>query len=240
MRNDVTLLTRAFRFLLPTLFALIALSGDSAAQDESGNPANWCRNGAFVNDAEEFRLARAVGDKGARVYFYDDADDCPKPDAKCRQKAYVVPGDALIVSRTFGEWMCAWYQPSKGRETVGWIAAKQLSVAEPDKNPPLANWLGTWEFYSDSLDIKRGAKAGMLHVEGEAFWHGANPENIHTGAVDTEAAPAGNVLRLAQDEDICKMTLRLVGDFLVADDNGDCGGANVTFDGVYRRKPRRK
>ncbi|MBC7929233.1 MAG: hypothetical protein H7Z38_01590 [Rubrivivax sp.] len=229
---------KLFLRLAPILLALFAPT--FAGAQESGNPANWCRNGAFVSDAKEFRLARAVGGKGARVYFYDDADDCPKPDAKCRQKTYVVPGDALVISRAFGDWMCAWYSSAKGRETVGWIAANQLSVTEPDKNPPLARWLGAWEFYSDSLNIKRGAKAGWLRVEGEAFWQGANPENIHTGGINAEAAPAGNTLMLDEGDGICKMTLRLIGDFLVADDNGDCGGANVTFDGVYRKKQARR
>src|SRR5215210_5730348 len=126
-----------FRLLGRTIFAAFALVSCAhtlaSAQDDTGNPANWCRNGAFTSDAKEFKLARVVGDKGARVYFYGDEDDCPKPDAKCRQKAYVVPGDALIVSRAFGDFVCAWYQPPKGRETVGWIAAKRLSVAETDK-----------------------------------------------------------------------------------------------------------
>jgi hypothetical protein len=44
------------------------------------------------------------------------------------------------------------------------------------------------------------------------------------------------LVALTLEDDICKITLRLVGDFLVADDNGDCGGVNVTFDGVYRKK----
>ena len=232
-------LTRSVRVLLLLALASCA-TAIASAQDESGNPANWCRNGAFTSDAKEFRLARVVGERRERVYFYGDDDDCPKPDAKCRQKAYVVPGDALLVSRTFGDWVCAWYQPAKGHETVGWVAAKQLSVTEPEKNPPLASWLGEWEFYSDSLNIKRGAKAGRLRVEGEAFWHGANPENIHTGGVSAEAAPAGNTLMIDEGDDICKMTLRLVGDYLIADDNGECGGANVTFDGVYRRKLKKR
>jgi hypothetical protein len=220
------------------LLALLA-PALASAQDDTGNPSNWCRNGAFTNDAKEFKLARAVGEKGARVYFYGDDDECPKPGAKCKQKAYVVPGDTLIVSRTFGDFVCAWYQPSKGSETVGWVAASQLRETEMNKNPPLASWLGAWEFYSDTLNIRRGAKAGTLRVEGEAFWHGANPENIHMGDVDGEGSPAAGVLTLAQD-DICKITLRLVGDYLVADDNGDCGGANVTFDGIYRKKQARR
>ena len=59
---------------------------------------------------------------------------------------------------------------------------------------------------------------------------------MHVGEVHAEAAPAGNVLALRDDP--CALTLRLVGHYLVAADNGECGGANVRFDGVYRRKKR--
>jgi hypothetical protein len=204
------------------------------AQDASGNPANWCRNGLFTSESKEFRLAHVRGARGSRVYLYGDDEGCPGPAAKCRQKAYVIPGDELIVSRAFGEYVCAWYQPARGSETVGWMAASQLEISEADANPAAALWLGSWEFYNNSLLITRGAKAGMLRVEGEAFWHGVNPENVHTGEVGGEAAPAAGVLRL--DDDICRATFRLVGPYLIVDDNGDCGGANVTFDGVYRKK----
>lgn len=228
--NAARLIALSLLFLAPAL---------ASAQDETGNPANWCRNGAFVSDAKEFRPARVVGAKKARVYFYGDDDDCPKPDAKCRQKTYVVGGDALLVSRNFGDWACAWYTTAKGGDTVGWIPSKQLSITEVDTNPPLARWLGAWELYRDSLDIKRGAKAGRLRVEGHATWQGVNPGNVHVGEINAEAAPAGNTLALDEGDGVCKMTLRLIGDFLVADDNGDCGGVNVSFDGVYRRKPAR-
>ena len=44
--------------------------------------------------------------------------------------------------------------------------------------------------------------------------------------------------RARYDEDSehsCKVEFSLVGDTLIASDNGLCGGANVRFDGVYRR-----
>ena len=103
------------------------------------------------------------------------------------------------------------------------------------RTPPLARWLGAWEYAGQSLDIRRGAKPGTLAVSGQAFWRGVG-DNVHVGEVEFEAAPAGNVLRLEENEDLCSVTLRLVGDLLVVSDNLKCGGLNVTFNGVYRRK----
>jgi hypothetical protein len=221
--------------LLLTLTLFCAPLGVSA-QDAGGNPANWCRNGLFTSESKEFRLARVRGARAQRAYFYGDDEGCPGPAAKCRQKAYVVPGDELIVSRAFGEYVCAWYQPARGGETVGWMTASRLETSETNASPAAALWLGSWEFYNNSLRITRGAKAGALRVEGEAFWHGVNPENVHTGEVSGEAEPASGVLSLG--DDICRATFRLLGPYLIVDDNGDCGGANVTFDGVYRRAKR--
>jgi hypothetical protein len=224
-----------FKFLLPLLLALCA-SVQALAQDTaSGNPPNFCRNGAFPGDGGDFRTARVVGAKGSRAYFHGDEEGCPG--AKCRRTAYVIPGDELIVSRGFGDWLCAWYQPPKGSETVGWIPAHLLSVDEAAKRPPLARWLGAWKFNSQSLDIRRDTQAGRLRVEGEAFWKGFG-DNIHTGALGGSARPEGNVLVV--EDDICRATLRLVGDYLVVGDNSDCGGMNVRFDGVYRRRPTRR
>ena len=231
--------TRPLRLLMLALtLALFCAPLRASAQDAGGNPSNWCRNGFFTSETKEFRLARVRGARGSRAYFQGDDEGCPGPAAKCGQKAYVIPGDELIVSRAFGEYVCAWYQPARGGETVGWVAASRLEISEADANPALALWLGTWEFYNDTLRITRGAKAGTLRVEGEAFWHGVNPENVHTGEVSGEAAPVAGVLSLGGGDDLCRATFRLVGAYLIVDDNGDCGGANVTFDGVYRKKRR--
>jgi hypothetical protein len=229
---------RHLRRALLLTAALCCAAGGAAAQAEGGNPANWCRNGAFTRDAEGFKTARVTGRKGARLYFYGDEEGCPGPSAGCRQKAYVVTGDEVVVSRAFGDWLCAWYQPARGPETVGWLSAASLAVAEPPAaNPPLSAWLGAWGFYDSELRLTRATKAGALRVEGEATWVGANPGNVHVGEVSEEAAPAGAVLSVGgSDEYDCRLTLRLVGPYLLASDNKQCGGANVTFDGVYRRK----
>jgi hypothetical protein len=218
------------------LLAPLCLGARASAQGE-GDPANWCRNGAFTRDSGEFRTARVTGAKGSRVYFSGDEEGCPGPSAKCRQKAYLVPGNEVLTSRMFGDWVCAWYQPASGYETVGWLPAARLAIVEPPARPPLALWLGAWGFHDNSLRLSRGPKAGELRVAGDATWVGVNPANAHVGEVSGEAAPAGNVLQVNSEDD-CRLTLRLVGSYLVASDNKQCGGVNVTFDGVYRRRKK--
>jgi hypothetical protein len=206
------------------------------AQEATGGPANWCRNGAFTRDSEEFGLARVKGEKGARAYFYGEGEGCPGPAAKCRQKAYVIPGDEVLTSRTFGDWVCAWYQPARGPETVGWLPAGMLLRAEFVDPIPLTAWLGTWGFYRNEVRLSRGRRAGALSVGGDATWVGVNPGNVHVGELSGEAEPSNNVLKLGADPEDCRATLRLVGPYLLVSDNKQCGGVNVTFDGVYRKK----
>lgn len=218
------------------LLSFVACAPASASAQVEGDPANWCRGGLYTHDAAGFRTGRVVGAKDARAYFYgDESDDCPAAGAKCRGKAYVIAGDVLVVSRRFGDYVCAWYTPARGPETVGWLRADAVALSEPEAAPPLANWLGAWEYAGQSLDIKRGAKPGTLAVSGQAFWRGVG-DNVHVGEVEFEAAPAGNLLTHEEDEDLCSVRLRLVGPRLVVSDNLKCGGLNVTFNGVYLRK----
>jgi len=226
---------KAVRYTLGLLLVMCCVGSRASAQDEGGNPANWCRNGAFTRDASEFKTARVTGARGSRVYFSGDEEGCPGASAKCRQKAYLVPGNEVLTSRTFGDWVCAWYQPARGSETVGWLPAERLGVSEPAARPALALWLGAWGFHDNSLRLSRGGKAGELRVAGDATWVGVNPGNAHVGEVSGEAVPAGNALNVGAEDD-CRLTLRLVGSYLVAADNKQCGGVNVTFDGVYRRR----
>lgn len=216
------------------MILLLCAPAASHAQTAIGNPENWCRNGAFPEDGPDFRVARIAGAKGARVHFYGDDGDCPNgSEAKCRQKSYLIPGDEVIVTRRFGGWVCGWYQPRRGSETVGWLPSESLTIAAPDAAPPTGRWVGSWKFYEQTLDIKRDGATGFLSVEGQAFWRGLG-DNVHVGEVHARAKPRGGELTLVEDE--CRVSLRLVGDYLVASDNSQCGGVNVRFNGVYRKR----
>jgi hypothetical protein len=199
-----------------------------------GNPINWCRNGLFPEDSKDFKIATITGPKNERINFFSDENDCPKSDPmKCKKKSYLIPGDQVIVSRKFENWACCWYQPKKGSETVGWIPIESLTISDSDSNPPLNKWVGNWKYYEQSLNIKIDGNTGFLTVTGEAYWRGLG-DNIHTGAIEARAKPNRNELKL--EEEVCQLSLKLVGDYIIAVDNTDCGGANVRFNGVYRKR----
>ncbi|HQU84210.1 MAG TPA: hypothetical protein PKY59_13830 [Pyrinomonadaceae bacterium] len=223
------------KVLISFVFAVI-LSANVFAQIE-GNPENWCRNGLFPRENVDYSILTVLGKKGEKIYFYgDESENCPNSE-KCRQKSYVIPGDKVIISRKYGNYFCAWFQPKKGYETVGWISAEKLGypmVMHLEKKRDLT---GTWTFYDNEIRIEKGAKPNTFKVSGEAFWKGLG-DNIHTGELDHEGVIVGEDLKLGEndnDEYDCKVTLKLVGKYLIVSDNMNCGGANVTFSGVYQQ-----
>jgi hypothetical protein len=197
-----------------------------------GNPPNWCRGGHFPQADVDFSVMKVNGGKTTRAYFYGDDGDCPNG-ANCRERAYVIGGDEVIASRSYGDFVCAWYQPAKGTETVGWIKMSDLRPGYASEGP--ASFTGEWVYGESDLKIEV-IGAGALSVKGNSFWRGLG-DNIHIGEVDDSGTPVGNILAVGgSDEYDCRMKLRRVGDFLVVSDNKNCGGVNVSFDGVYRKR----
>lgn len=198
----------------------------------SGNSVNFCRNGLFSSDGEDFQIARVKGKRGDKAFFYDDATEICPGDAKCKTKSYVIPGDEVIVSRKYGNYACSWYQPAKGYETVGWISLDQIDFIE---NTPALPWIGDWDFGDNSIKIAPMKIAGKVKVIGNAFWKGLG-DNIHIGEIDFSGIPSNNKLQLGEaGEYECRVSMQRTGNYLVVSDNLNCGGANVTFNGVYRR-----
>lgn len=218
-----------------TVFLTFLFSIQVLAQID-GNPANWCRNGLFPREKVDFKLGTVKAKKGEKVYFYTDGrEDCPSG-KNCRQKSYVIANDEVIVSRTFGNYSCAWFQPKKGYETVGWILTDKLEFT------PLLQgidaYVGKWSFYDNEIEITKTENQSVFNISGMAFWKGAGA-NVHTG--ELEGVAKWNESKLLfndedKDEYACKATLDLLGSYLIVSDNLNCGGANVTFAGVYTKK----
>lgn len=220
--------------VLSALFAALVLGAAGAYGQVEGNPENWCRNGLFPKDSESYSIAQIRG--RSRVYFRDDVEGCPDG-KKCRKKSYVIPGDEVIVSRTYGNFACAWFQPKSGYETVGWIPVSVLNFKTGRAGGP-SDFEGSWRFYDNTVTIRQKKAPGTWQVTGEAFWKGLG-DNIHIGELEGEGRSTGSRLEYgdpAGGQYECLARFIRVGRYLIGSDNGNCGGANVTFNGVYVRK----
>jgi hypothetical protein len=229
---------------LPALL-FACLAGTAAAQSGPAAtlPSYACRSHPGFDSDQVPVAARVVHAPTGRAYFFDDREGCPAADG-CRRKAYLVDGDEVIVDRIAGGWACAWYDGKHGT-TMGYLREDALELepaaveVAPDEYP--GHWLQVDGGESpDFIDIV--LSDGKLIASGEALWFGAKVDgerNVHTGSIDDEtlSLDEGTASFAAEDEYDCAATFRLVGKYLLVDDNGYCGGMNVTFDGIYRREP---
>lgn len=174
-----------------------------------------------------------------KTYFVADSDKCPAATAACRTKAYVVAGDEILINDRRGDYITASFVNARGRLTSGWLPAQAVSATP---RGAAADWLGGWRRDEAEITIDRATQPGWLKFSGNATWGTHDPARRAKGAINYggfggEAAPDGDrVTYTGQDAgDECKVTLRLLGSYMIAADNLQCGGLNVTFSGIYRR-----
>lgn len=211
--------------LLATLAAL-ALPVAAQAQDDP-----MCRNGLFAREAP-FTLARVNVDRN--VYFHEDMDGCPSAGQQCVTSSYLVGGDEVIVSKMREGFACAYYEPSG---TAGWIRLDRIELVPTEGNPEPEAWTGAWHGLGDNTLTITHAGRTRLQVEGMAFWPSREPTprySVHVGEISGRIEHIGNRGRY-DDVDLCEVNFTLLGHYLLAGDNGKCGGANVSFTGVYTR-----
>ena len=196
--------------------------------------------------------ASVVQPSAARTYFVKDdvlQHGCPNSSVACKNRAYVTAGDVVLTGPVVGNYSCAIFVGDKGATTVGWIPSTAPADIK-DRSP--SDWTGHWVAPEQDLTIVSAAGDSLL-VKGEATWGMQDPERrrrggVHTGEVSGTARPIDGMLAFtmgddgatlpydAADEFTCRIRMQRRGPYLVVRDNNACGGANVSFSGVYRRK----
>ena len=85
----------------------------------------------------------------SRLHFLKGGDEkpgCPQENAGCTARAYLLPGDPVVVTRTEGNFVCAGFAPPKQANAVtsGWLPAAALARvlirAAPDRMLWASNW----------------------------------------------------------------------------------------------------
>jgi hypothetical protein len=220
--------TRSFRTaLLAPCVLFFALPAHAQTTDE-----DMCRNGLFPSQSE-FHLA-TVAASATRLYFFDDWNGCPQKGASCQTKAYVVPGDHLLLGKTHGDWSCAWYE-GKTHETVGWVRNRDL-VMQANGEAAQTDFSGKWKQYNYPGYVSVTRKGDVWYVLGQAYW--SSDVATHFGELEGELKTRGSRAHVGAtmgDADNCGADLTRIGDFLIVYDNARCGGVNVRFNGVYTR-----
>ncbi len=205
-----------------TALLLLAVSASGA----QNIPSSSCVFDGFSGD---FILAKVATSHPVTGYF-----GCAK--GKDCLSTSLPPGTPVEVYRVKGDWTCGYSSDSKGAAPK-WIKSTNLRPVRFDSNPPLKAWTGTWKGGEDRVVIRLAREPGALHLSGHADWEGAH-DVVHYGDFAGEAIPKGNRLRFVEDDSnsySCTVDLTLFDSYLIAEDNGHCGGMNVRFSGIWRR-----
>ena len=215
------------------LLALAAamLTGALAAAAAAGRD---CDEQSFSPEDPGLRQGRVIGPLPPRAYFDGTRPGCPETTAACSGMAALAPGEPALLGKARAGYVCALFADGAAAR-AGWLP-RQAVAGSPrplGPAPPLPDWLGTWRAYDNSIALT--ARGGRIAAAGEAYWPGKNIMPANEGAFSGSAAPAGR--RLHIKDDICEVDMRLAGNFLFVEDNRMCGGRNVSFRGIFIRRP---
>lgn len=219
-----------------------------------------CNGVVSFGDESALRLMEVQG-AGPRVHFIENRSkqkpNCPAESEACKRKGFVVPGDQVLALANPAPMPCVSYIAPGARrvkgvfsETSGYLPASALK--ELPAAPRLEDWAGTWSRNAEA-EITLTTAGGKIKVAGQATYGALDPGRVKRGGVNMgelegEATPKGNMLPLGpgydgtrpfgDDRSECRAKLRLFGRYLVVEDNGACGGMNVSFSGIYVRLAR--
>lgn len=233
-----------------TIACAFAIAAAPAAYAQSGDCVGFESVGP-----EATLLLGTVNDTAPKTFFVKGAGlqkSCPSDSATCREKAYLVSGDQVIVSAVGKSFVCGEYVNAKGLVRAGWLPASAITLA-PEAPAGPSDWVGRWTGGPEqSVTIEKGTQAGLLKIKGNATYGALDPDRVKRGAVnlgeiDASVKPEGSFLAFTMgesatlpygegDEYDCRVRMRLLGQFLLVEDNRNCGGMNVSFAGAYRRK----
>jgi hypothetical protein len=229
------------RFLPAILFTCFALAAHAGPVDCEQNQ-------------NKVALARVVTTE-ARLNFIAGRGErmpaCPSAESACRLKTYLLSGDEVLVDATDGPYVCAFFKSQSGAETRGWLPRARLQIAPPEP-APARQWDGKWERDREAQIVIKSHQ-DEVEVSGNAIWGSYDPQRvkrgaIHVGELSGKGRPRGQTLAIGYDSDrsdfprakngapdSCAAKLELYGRYLVVEDNGGCGGMNVSFTGTYVR-----
>ncbi|MDH7796260.1 MULTISPECIES: hypothetical protein [unclassified Beijerinckia] len=244
-----------YRKIFAASLGILAVSSAAQAQD-----ADYCSPFDAARQATSSLALRTVKDEVKRLHFINSEPNkagCPSLEASCQLPSFVVGGDRLLVSSVNAKKLaCVHYFSKAGKLSSGFVDASALNVASTsgEKLSSRAG-LGAWSNGNTGLIEIKPATDNYVVISGEI---NRGPPSFNSGSLNGPAFLSikddGKSAGYADDHYdgttsptsppdtsaasfSCKARLRLMGDFLIVDDNDNCGGHGVMFTGLYKKKP---
>jgi hypothetical protein len=196
----------------------------------------------FGEKASQAKLAKVLGPSAHKIYFEHgvtfETDKQP-----AIQHPFVQGQDEVVVGKIEKDKACASFGSTKGVIIAGWLPFKNLQLQPQSLSPQSSMWLGQWlQGPYNQLQITKSKRAGYVSVDGSVTWIASPYQEaikngfVTVGQIQARAKPMGSHLHLTQGtgELACHVDLTLLFPYLLANDNGKCGGLNAGFFGVYR------
>jgi hypothetical protein len=226
------------------MFVAVAILVGATANAARAEDRPDCNGVAYSEGHPNVSLGIVAGGK---VHFLANASEkagCPSAGAACRKRAFLVDDNHVVVDAQTvgGAYVCASYIDARGNETDGWLP---VGSVKPTTAPPA--WIGAWRRDATStIDITRKSD-NTIEINGHAtYGQGAATHEGDIGAIlDATKATQGFATEFAGDKQIpyekatpddCAVMMSQLGPYLFVSDSGNCGGANVSFFGLYTRR----
>lgn len=227
--------------LVAAVVMLGAASGGALACSEVTDPQMF----------DALQIAKVKKSAG-KTHFHDaNCDAGANGFEACRRKSFVMPGDAVLIGDVYDATACTTYVDTKGRATSGIIKGSSVELDPRGESRAATALVGRW--VREEAEINIAARGPEYSVSGEATYGARDPSRVARGAVnignfDFRFRPTTNrisagikdgataVAKAEAQESDCQIDMIALGPYLVVRDNLNCGGNNVSFTGIYRRK----
>lgn len=206
-----------------------AAGHDAATSTASGPTADPASCVTYDGAYAAAPLMQVRGAARERVNLHTRAEACPAASAcDWRQDAYVVGGDVVFASAPVNGFRCAYVGTVGDKLIAGFLPADRLEPVQ-DAQPLTPEFLsGTWVFEGDN-GVAFSTSGGLTTVRGRAVYGEQGDQNF--GEFDGAVTLSGSTAVYAKDG--CEVIFERRGPYLVVRDNSGCGGANVSFSGIY-------
>lgn len=165
--------------------------------------------------------------------LYSKQYSCPESD-ECKTSDQIKKNTELLVGKNYHDYTCV-YSKDVG---MGWVKIEDVKIDSNQADIILKDWVGDWgiNWGGGAFEkINISLSGNILSAYGEAVYVSDTQHNF--GEFSATTTPDGSVAVFKQGDSsyTCIVTTKRVGKYLLVADNGECGGMNVRFSGLYSR-----